>query len=433
MGYFPLFVDLEGKRCLVVGGGPVGLRKANALCEAGARVRVVSPSFCEGFAASPSPELVRRVFKPQDLEGVYLAVAATGDRSVNYEVVRLCRERNIPVDAADCPEECSFLFPATVRRGEVTLGISTGGTSPLLAGRLRAALERFLPAGLGEVAARMAALRREQKNRGAVGDPRALLQELDRAWPERPRVFLVGAGCGDPGLVTWRALELLACCDVLIYDRLVNESLLELTKDGCAKFYVGKEGGGPSASQAEITRLLLEQAAPGRIVVRLKGGDPFVFGRGGEEAEALIARGIPFEAVPGVTSATAVPACAGIPVTHRGLSRSFHVFTGHSAREGERLDYPLLARLEGSLVFLMGLGAAEEICSGLISAGKAPDTPAAAIASGSLPQQRVVRADLAGLPEAIREGGLTPPVVLVVGAAAALHLNPFYAEENRSI
>ena len=418
MAYFPLFIQLEGRRCLVAGGGPVGLRKAAVLARFGGQVTVVSPAFCPGFDSHPELTLCRRVFQPSDLDGVELAVATTDSRQVNGEIARLCREREIPVDVADCGAEGTFLFPAVCRRGEVTVGISTGGGAPALAGEIRRRVEQLLPLDLDEVRGEMERLRAEGRLRPG---------EAARLWPEEPQVYLVGAGCGDPGLITWRGLELVCRCNVLIYDRLAAPELVELARPDCERIDVGKAPGRHSMPQDEIEALLIDRARPGKLVVRLKGGDSFVFGRGGEEAQALQRAGIPFEVVPGVTSAVAAPEAAGIPVTHRGLARSFHVITGHTARTEEGPDYGALARLEGTLVFLMGVESCPALCAGLLEAGKEPRTPAAAVYRGTTPAQRTVRSTLAELPRAVEEAGLAAPAVLVIGPVAALDLR----SENR--
>lgn len=238
-------------------------------------------------------------------------------------------------------------------------------------------------------------------------------------------VYLVGAGCGDPELITWKGLKLLKACDVVLYDDLSAEKLLEETKADCEQIYVGKRYGNHSASQTEINTLLITKAKAGHAVVRLKGGDPFVFGRGGEEILALQAEGIPYEVISGVTSSIAVPAAAGIPVTHRKTARSFHVITGHTAADGketlsERLE--ILAELEGTLVFLMGLHHLEEITQGLLRYGKAPETPAAVISKGTTPEQRMVRSTLGKLAEAVRAEALEAPAVIVIGETAGMDL-----------
>lgn len=239
---------------------------------------------------------------------------------------------------------------------------------------------------------------------------------------KRGKVYLVGAGCGDEKLITVRGLELLKQCDAVVYDSLASERLLEWVRPDCEKIPVGKRAGCHSASQEEINRILVELGKQGKRTVRLKGGDPFVFGRGGEEAEALMKEGIPVEEIPGISSSIAVPAAAGIPVTHRGVSRSFHVITGHTADTADTLteNFGTLARLDGTLVFLMGLGNLEKIASGLMENGKNPDTPAAVISNGALPEQRVVRAALNQIAEKAAESGLPSPAVIVIGETAAL-------------
>ncbi len=247
------------------------------------------------------------------------------------------------------------------------------------------------------------------------------------------KVYIVGAGCGDAELITWKGLRLLRQCDVVLYDDLSAARLLEETKEGCEKIPVGKRFGKHSAAQEEINVLLVEKAKEGRNVVRLKGGDPFVFGRGGEEILALQAAGVPYEEVSGITAAVAVPAAAGIPVTHRKLARSFHVITGHTAENGLPEDFETLARLDGTLVFLMGLHHLEEIAEGLLKNGKRPDTPAAVVSRGATAAQRVVHAPLGEIAAAVRAAGLEAPAVIIVGAVAGLDFSGTIAKELQGV
>ena len=473
MTFYPVFLDLRGRRAVVIGGGAVAEQKVLGLLSAGAHVTVVSPETTPRLAelaAAGGIDLRRRPYRSGDLAGAWLAIAGTDDRAANAQVWAEAEREGVLLNAVDDLDHCSFIAPAIHREGDITVAVSTSGKSPALAARLRQRVARLVgPAEarlcelLGELRPELAARVPDPHARTALwyrivdsdviefvrrGDDdgaRRRMDELVEQPPEFPRlkpgpgtalplravpqgahsseweygtgvIYLVGAGPGDPGLITAKGLEILRSADVVVYDRLVAPALVADALPGAERVFVGKRphGGGANLAQDEINALLVERARRGLTVVRLKGGDPFVFGRGAEECEALHAAGVPFRVVPGVTSAIAVPAAAGIPVTHRRLASAFAVVTGHECDGVSNLDWQSLARVP-SLVVLMGLSALPEITARLLEHGADPDTPAAAIASGTLPDQRVVVATLATLAERVAEEGLEAPVTVVIG------------------
>lgn len=389
---YPLVLDVAGRRVVVVGGGPVAARRAAGLADAGADVVVVAPYLCE-----PLAELVaagRAVWRPReyvagDLEGAWLVHTATGDEDVDRQVAAHSEADRIwCVQAADAGSSAAWT-PALARVGDVLVAVS-GGADPRRAVRLRDAVQTALESG-------DLPLRRSRR-----ADPRG-------------SVALVGGGPGDPGLITTRGRQLLAQADVVVVDRLAPRALLGELGDDVEIIDVGKTPGNHPVPQEQINRILVEQAQAGRSVVRLKGGDPFVLGRGGEEAAACRAAGVPVEVVPGVTSAVSVPAAAGIPVTHRGLAKQFTVISGHDG-----LDWPSLASVEGTLVFLMAVSRLADTAEQLIAHGKDPATPAAIVEDGFGPRQRTTPGTLGTIAALAAEQHVRPPAVVVVGPVAAL-------------
>lgn len=466
MSFYPVFLNLRGRRAVVIGGGAVAEQKTLGLLAAGAHVTVVSPTTTvrlSELAAENGIDLRRRPYQRGDLAGAWLAIAATDDRAVNAAAWAEAEQAGVPLNAVDDLEHCSFIAPAIHREGDITVAVSTSGKSPALAARLRrrigdligAAEARFC-ALLGElrpeVAARVPDARDrtdlwyrivdsdaiEFVRRGDLEGARRRIEELVprlkpglgtalplRAVARRAHpsgwglVYLVGAGPGDPGLITTKGLAVLRSAEVVVYDRLVAPSLVAEAPPAAERVFVGKEPHGTGVEQEEINALLVDRARRGKTVVRLKGGDPFVFGRGGEECEVLRAAGIPFHVVPGVTSATAVPAAAGIPVTHRGVASAFAVVTGHECGGGESsVDWAALARVP-TLVVLMGLSVLPEITDRLLEEGAAPETPVAVIASGTLPAQRTVLGTLATIVARVAAARLESPATVVIGAVVA--------------
>jgi uroporphyrin-III C-methyltransferase len=420
---------VAGRRCLVVGGGKVAARKVDQLVARGADVTVVAPEVTTALAARDDIVIERRPYRAGEAASYRLVLTATGVREVEQQVFDDAEAAGVWVNAADDPARCSFTLPAVVRRGPVTVAVATDGTSPALATWLRDRLADALPPDVEALAAEVA------RQRDAVhGDGRST-EEL--AWHEvigalarrggveqlapapdgrapAVSVHLVGAGPGDPELLTVRAARLLAEADVVVHDRLA-ELASTLARPGAELVDVGKRPGNPYP-QENINALLVQLARQGLSVVRLKGGDPFVFGRGGEEAMALAAAGVSFSVVPGVTSAVSVPAAAGVPVTHRGVAAAFTVVTGHRMTGAEAVDWDALARVGGTIVVLMGVAHRAAMADQLMAGGLSPDTPVAAIHNGTHRDQEVTRCRLAEL-------GATPlsaPCTIVIGAVAAL-------------
>ncbi|WP_242344272.1 uroporphyrinogen-III C-methyltransferase [Anaeromyxobacter terrae] len=435
----PLFVKLAGREVVVVGGGAMAALRVRQLAEAGARVTVVAPEVREDVAAGAAA-VHRRPFRPADLDAAWLAVAAATP-AVNREVAEAAEARRLLVNAVDDPETATAYTAGVVRRGDATVAISTGGRAPALAGLLREALDALLPRDLASWVDTAEAEREGWKRaRVPLATRRPLLLEkLNALYARAPSpgvtappppgfVSLVGAGPGDPGLLTRRAADRLAEADVVLYDALVDADVLRLAPRAHC-FQVGKRAGRPSVSQRAIERLLVGAARQGRRVVRLKCGDPFVFGRGGEEARALADAGVPFEVVPGVSSAIAAPALAGIPVTHRGLAAGFAVVAGHD----ERTYGPILDRLGSetplTLVVLMGIGERERIATRLIARGWDRETPAAIVLGASSPDAFAWTGTLSGLRRAALPSDRADlPGTLVIGAVAALQLTSSHAD-----
>lgn len=453
MTFYPVFLDLRGRRAVVIGGGAVAEQKVLGLLAAGAHVTVVSPETTPRLAelaVAGGIDLRRRPYRSGDLAGAWLAIAGTDDRAANARVWAEAEREGVLLNAVDDLDHCSFIAPAIHREGDITVAVSTAGKSPALAARLRQRVARLIgPAEarlcelLGELRPELAARVPDSRVRTTLwyrivdsdvieyvrrGDMEGARERIEDHLHDTPvhgqrraaglpaTVYLVGAGPGDPGLITVKGLEILRSADVVVYDRLVAASLVAEAPPTAERVFVGKRshGGRQDLAQDEINALLVDRARGGQTVVRLKGGDPFVFGRGAEECEALHAAGVPFHVVPGVTSAIAVPAAAGIPVTHRRLASAFAVVTGHECDGVSNLDWEALARVP-TLVVLMGLSALPEITARLLAHGTPPDTPAAVIASGTLPTQRTVVGTLATLAARVRGEGLEPPATVVVG------------------
>jgi uroporphyrin-III C-methyltransferase/precorrin-2 dehydrogenase/sirohydrochlorin ferrochelatase len=449
---FPVFASLRGRLVVVVGGGSVARRKVAALIEAGARVRVVSPGPLEerlaAWVAGGTVEHRDGRFAGPDLDEAWLAVAATDDPAVNHRVSEEGQARRLWVNVVDDAELSSIQLPARIERGAVQVAISSGGGVPMLARHLRRALEVQLDESLGPLAALLAQARGRIRRRlpdlaarrrffedvlsgpiptllrqgQAVRARRALAQALsDPARPSPGRVALVGAGPGDPGLLTLRALRLLNEADVILHDRLVSPQVLALARRDAETIEVGKHvGGDHQATQARIHALMVERARAGQRVVRLKGGDPFVFGRGGEELEVLQAEGIEFEVVPGITAAVACGAYAGVPLTHREHAQSVRLVTAHTQDGDDDIDWAALARERQTLAFYMGVSGLARLRDRLVAHGRSPATPFAIVENGTRPEQRVVIGTLADLPERARLHDVGAPSLLIVGEVASL-------------
>ena len=447
MDYLPIFLRVQNRRALIVGGGAVAARKAELLLRSGAQVMLVapepSPAAHELLMAHPAQiTLLPAIFEPGQLRGITLALAATDSPSVNAAVASAARERGIPVNVADNAELSDFILPAIVDRSPVIVAVGSAGASPVLSRRLRERIEALLPAGLGNLA-RLAARRRPQVQAALPPEHRRLFWErffdhlgdpafvADEAAAElafgqllndfqrnagRPtgEVWLIGAGPGDPDLLTLRAQQLLQQADVVLYDRLVPEAVLARARREAERVFVGKQRGAAALPQEDINALLVEHARKGLKVARLKGGDPFIFGRGGEEAAAAAAHGIPVTVVPGITAALGAAACAGIPLTQREVSQSVTFVPGHVAAS-DTLDWPALARSGHTVVFYMAMAQIDSLIARLIAAGAPPTRPVALIAQATQPSQRVARGTLADIATTARTAQFSAPALLIVG------------------
>ena len=453
MDYLPIFLKLGESRCLVVGGGSVAARKVELLRAAGAAVTVLAPSLGEELRRElDAGHIAHRAerFHASQVEGATLVVAATDDPQVNAEVSAAARARNIPVNAVDDPARCTFVMPAIVDRSPLVIGISSGGTAPVLARQLRERLEAMLPQGYARLARLAGAFRQRVKAR--LDDPRqrrrfwesvfrgptaervmagsddnglALLEQtLAEAaaggLPHGGEVYLVGGGPGDPDLLTFKALRLMQQADVVVYDRLVSPAVLDRVRRDAEHIYVGKSRNQHPVPQDRINQILVEQASQGRRVLRLKGGDPFVFGRGGEEIDTLREAGIPFQVVPGITAALGCAAYAGIPLTHRDYAKACVFVTGHLRNGSLDLPWEAMIQPQQTVVVYMGLGALPELCAGLTARGLPTHWPLALVEQGTTEHQRVVTGTLANIVPRALEAELKPPTLVIVGEVVRL-------------
>lgn len=487
MGYFPFFVELKGKRGLIVGGGIVAERKVRKLLPYEPELLVVAPKINDGIRKlseekkekrkknEDTSELIlsERDFETTDLEKMDFVIAATSDETLNARIAKLCEERNILVNVVDDKEKCGFLFPSLIREGKLSIGISTEGASPRVATTFRARLSADIPERMEEILDYLEKIRpfakmaiEDDKKRAAflmeladvcMGKGRPLTeteceillenyqsktlkeafadkealsdkeaQSGKEACPVRKvspgKVVLVGAGCLSYEYITLRGMQEIRKAQVLIYDALIDTRLLDFTIENCEKICVGKRSGRHSMKQEEINMLLIEKAKEGAHVVRLKGGDPFVFGRGNEEVDALTEEGIETEVIPGISSCIAVPELAGIPVTERKVSRSFRVMTGHFAGDEESLKDEIhkMAAMDGTCVFLMGYTRLTEIVRELQNGGAAAETPVAVIHGTSDGSSRAAYGTLLTIEKEVQEKQIPMPAVIVVGDTVRL-------------
>ncbi|MBO0408503.1 siroheme synthase CysG [Aeromonas hydrophila] len=448
MDYLPIFCRLDNKPVLLVGGGEVAERKARLLLDAGAQLTVVAPELdpeLAELAANGSIEWLAGEFAPAQLTGKWLVVAATERREVNALVYQSANQARIFANVVDDPKRSSFIMPSIIDRSPLMVAISSGGKAPVLARLLREKLEALLPQHLGAVAAFAGSLRERVKARFASmgerrrfwerllgadrleqalarGDSASANQLADSLFADESQtggeVVLVGAGPGDPGLLTLHALRQMQQADVVVYDRLVSDEVMALVRRDAKRIFVGKQAGNHCVPQEGINQLLLEEAKKGQRVVRLKGGDPFIFGRGGEELETLVGSGIGFQVVPGITAASGCAAYAGIPLTHRDHAQSVRFVTAHGKGGAQDLDWPLLAKDKQTLVFYMGLSSCATIREQLLAHGKAGHTPVALIERGTQPSQRVIRGTLDQLPALAV--GVESPALIMVGSVVTL-------------
>lgn len=450
MDFLPIFLAIREQPCLVVGGGEVAARKTALLLRAGGRVTVLAPALSTAFDDYLAEgKVTHRAanFRGEDVADYALVIAATNDDAVNRSVADSAKARRIPVNVVDQPALCSFIMPSIIDRAPVIVAVSSGGASPVLARLLRARLESLIPAGYGRLATLVASFRNHVKARfkpverrrfwervlqgpiaelvfsGRDADARAALQtalEDTRLTLDSGEVYLIGGGPGDPDLLTFRALRLMQQADVVVYDRLVSPAVLSLVRLEAERIYAGKERAKHALPQEDINHLLVRLAKEGKRVVRLKGGDPFIFGRGGEEIATLAAEGIPFQVVPGITAAAGCASYAGIPLTHRDYSQSVLFVTGHLQDGSMNLNWPALAQPRQTVVFYMGLHGVDILCKQLIAHGLPASTPAALIQQGTTPQQRVLTGNLSTLAGIVNKGNVKAPTLIIVGEVVRL-------------
>ena len=452
MDFFPAFLKLRGRRALLVGGGAVALRKARSLLDAGATLTIVTPetnASVDELVRRHRVRLLRRSFRATDVVGQWLVVSATGVPGVEREVARACDAAGIFCNAVDDVANCSFLTPAVIDRNPVVVAVSSGGAAPVLARRIRSKIEALLPAGVGPLAALAARFRTRAAARldtfvaklrfwervfdGRIADEvyagrleaaetmlEHLLAESGRATADVQTGFawLTGAGPGDPDLVTLKALQAMQSADVIMHDRLVSREVLALARRDAELIPVGKIAGRTLNRQEDTTALLVRLVAAGKRVCRLKGGDPFIFGRGGEEAEALSRAGLPYAVIPGITAAAGCAASAGIPLTHRDSAQSLVLLTAHGKDSVDTLDWASLARDRQTLAVYMGVRRFPELMQNLTDHGRSADTPIAIIERGTTSAERVIRGTLGQLPLLAEAHGVESPAILLIGDVA---------------
>ncbi|MEX7477546.1 siroheme synthase CysG, partial [Acinetobacter baumannii] len=427
MDIFPISLKLQQQRCLIVGGGHIALRKATLLAKAGAIIDVVAPAIEDQLLQlikTTGGEPFIEAFAEKFLSTPYrLVIAATNDAEVNKTVFEQCEARNLLVNSVDDIPHCRFMVPAIIDRSPLIVSVASNGTSPVLSRQIRTQLETSIPHGMGKLAEFSGKWRNQVKEKISNPDERRIFWEnlyasplkeqvfndnldvadsmLEQALQEwkapKGEVYLVGAGPGDPELITLKALRLMQQADVVIYDRLVSAPILELCRRDATKIYVGKARSNHSVPQEGINALLVDYAKKGKRVCRLKGGDPFIFGRGGEEIQELFQAGVPFQVVPGITAASGCSAYAGIPLTHRDYAQSVRFLTGHLKEGSPELPWNELVYENQTLVLYMGLVGLERICEQLIAHGQRPDMPVALISKGTTPEQKVVVGSLADI------------------------------------
>ncbi len=450
MNYLPIFIDIKQKPCLVVGGGDIAYRKISLLLKAHAQVTCVDSNACDSVKALASDNkinLIKRNFETTDVDKQTLIVSATDDTDLNKTVSKLAKESNIPVNVVDSPELCSFVMPSIVDRSPIVIAISSAGKAPVLARLIRAKLESTIPHAYGKLAQLAGDFRGQVKAKfnniedrryfwervfsgivaekvfsGKVDEAKADMQkELDRSSNgETGEVYLVGGGPGDPDLLTFKALRLMQQADVILYDRLVSDGVMELVRRDAELIYVGKERDNHSVPQDGINQLLVDLAKQGRRVCRLKGGDPFIFGRGGEEIETLAENGVPFQVVPGITAASGCSTYSGIPLTHRDYSQSCRFVTGHLKDGSMNLPWSELAVEQQTIVFYMALKGAQHLSEQLIAHGMRGDMPVALVEKGTTPDHRVWTTTLGELPNIVATQPIKAPTLIIVGEVVKL-------------
>ena len=450
MDIFPISLKLQQQPCLIVGGGHIAYRKAVLLAKAGAVIHVIAPeieSNLQEIVESSQGQYVQAPFSPDiQLRNYRLVIAATNDKAVNIQVFEACEAEKVLVNSVDDLPHCRFMVPAIIDRSPLVVSIATNGTSPVLSRQIRTQLEATIPHGMGKLADFSGQWRASVKAKIINPDERRIFWEDLYASPLKEHVFndniaeanrlieqallewkapkgevyLVGAGPGDPELLTLKALRLMQQADVVIYDRLVSPAILELCRRDADKIYVGKARSNHSVAQEGINALLVEYAAQGKRVCRLKGGDPFIFGRGGEEIQELFAAGVAFQVVPGITAASGCSAYAGIPLTHRDYAQSVRFLTGHLKEGSPELPWKELVYENQTLVLYMGLVGLEKICAQLIAHGQRPNMPVALISKGTTPEQKVVVGTLADIASKVSEYQIQAPTLTIIGEVVSL-------------
>ncbi len=451
MQALPIFYNIKSRLCVVIGGGEVATRKVTMLLKADAAVTLYSPELChelENMVSAGKIQYIQSSFEAGQLNGACLVIAATDDEAVNVAVSVAAKAQNIPVNVVDAPALCTFTMGSIIDRSPVVIAISSEGNAPVLARYIRTKIETMLPATYGRIAAIAGEFREQVKAKftttqarrrfweGVLQGPMVerilsgqeqaardllskLLNDADTV-TQKGEVFLVGGGPGDPDLLTFRALRLMQQCDVCVYDKLVSPEVMELVRRDAELIYVGKSRDQHTLPQEEINELLAKLALQGKRVLRLKGGDPFIFGRGGEEIETLMQRGVPFQVVPGITAANGVSSYAGIPLTHRDYAQACLFITGHLKDGTIDLDWAAMARPNQTVVIYMGLVGLADICKRLIVSGVSPDMPAAVIQQGTTQRQRVVTATLKDLAEKVGAAEMKPPCLTIIGEVVQL-------------
>ena len=450
MKFLPIFLDLADKKCVVVGGGEVAQRKAKLLLRASAKVNIISVEFTQSLRelSDSRSTLIEQAFTPSHLAGAALIVAATDSAKTNKEVAKIATELNIPVNVVDMPELCSCIMPALIDRSPVVIAVSTGGNSPVLTRKIKELVEVALPNNVGLLSQLMGSWRNKVKKRYTSFSSRLKFWEhiLESEVPDlvfknryaeaekrigeyleknnvtrgQGEVYLVGAGPGDPDLLTLRALRLMYQADIVLYDRLVSKEILEKVRPDSELISVGKSGTSHTVEQGKINDMLISFSKEGKKVLRLKGGDPFIFGRGGEEIEELAKEGIPFQIVPGITAASGCGSYAGIPLTHRDCAQSVRFLAGHMKDGKLKLDWKNLVSSQQTLVFYMGLLSINTICEKLIKHGMDSSTPIAAIEHGTTRNQRVIVSKLREISSVLDKGNFESPTLLIIGDVVTL-------------
>ncbi len=444
-------MNIQNRRCVVIGGGEVATRKVTMLLKAQAAVEVISPDLNHELAdmlAAGNIKHKQAMFAPEQLTDAILVIAATDDEPTNVAVSVAAKALNIPVNVVDSPDLCTFTMPAIVDRSPIVIAISSGGASPVLARMIRAKIETLVPATYGRLSNLAAEFRDRVKQRFDTTQARRIFWEkifhgnvaelvlsgqepaarialtealaAEDATQTHGEVYLVGGGPGDPDLLTFRALRLMQQCDVCVYDKLVSKEVMELVRRDAELIYVGKARDQHTLPQDEINQLLVKLAKEGKRVLRLKGGDPFIFGRGGEEIETLMENNVAFQVVPGITAANGVSSYAGIPLTHRDYAQSCVFTTGHLKEGVIELDWVSLSRPNQTVVIYMGLIGLVQICNKLIEYGLPATMPVAVVQQGTTQRQRVVVADLATIAEKVQVADLKPPCLTIVGEVVNL-------------